>query len=476
MDQSVVFLPIAAIIDSSSQQIDADLLEPFSTSEPSVFGPFSGTYYGAGASDPIFPQAGRPARLRSKGEDRFRLKHKSSDPIRAYAAVMPRLKYNKINSSVPESVTVASLDLEFIPFVDVNGTIEMITIAMANGTATSFMPEFLPMPWKSKDWVTFLYSLQPLQQSGTSTPAELRTVSPSTPTSGQSTNLNIDILAITIKITLALTPTTQAQINMSWTTNVDFSQALNPAYGTPAQPLQRTNRPTSLNFAPYPDPNKSRDRASSVRAALTSLQHQVIPQSIPRQSLTSILSVSFIAPDTVIHVGIPFIWRVLIVNNSSQAAKLAIVPLPRIQRPTNTTQHFQKRHAPKASNASATPGSYSKKHASNNLSTAKAVVEEQILYALHHAAPAAGASAVPIETDLVSLTAEIRVGPLGVGQCHETELKFVAYKSGVFNLDAIRIVDLHKEPEGGVGMINDIRELPEVVVVDVDETVDEAET
>ena len=109
-------------------------------------------------------------------------------------------------------------------------------------------------------------------------------------------------------------------------------------------------------------------------------------------------------------------------------------------------------------------------HTRNQLSTAKPVVEEQILYALHHQA---SSSAVLAETDLVSLTAELRIGPLGMGACHEAEISFVAYKAGVFMVDAIRVVDLSGEGEGGLGKINDIRELPEVIVVDAENAKEE---
>lgn len=260
---------------------------------------------------------------------------------------------------------------------------------------------------------------------------------------------------------------------MSWNASVDFSTALNPSYGAPAQPLQRTNRPSSLNFAPYPDnskpqkaPIKINTAVTSTRTASTNLQHQVIPTSIPRSESSAVV-ISFISGSKPSRVNVPFSWKVLIVNNSPKTVRLAIVPLPRIQRPTNTTQNFTKRHAPKASNSSITlvakpVGRNAKGHTRNAPSTAKAVVDEQALYALHHQT----ASAAPNDTDLISLTAEIRIGPLGTGQCHETEIEFVAYKAGVFTLDAIRIVDLAKEAEGAVGMINDIRDLPDILVID----------
>lgn len=420
-----------------------------------------------------------------KKEDRIRLKHETSSPISACAAIMPRLKYSKPNVSQVDSMTIASLDLEMVPFSKIKGRIESIDVALTNGTVTSLMPDFLPMSCKSQDCMTFLYQLRSVQHPGTTTPLD-STTSAAIP----AMNPNINVLSIRILMHLFISESTTATIQTSWTTHVDFSLALNPAFGAPSQTLQRTNRPASLNFAPYPDPTNPKARNSvnaapkaNARSASTSLQHQMIPSSIPRQPLTSMLSISFIAPDTNPRVSVPFSWRVLIVNNSPKPVKLAIVPLPRIQRPTSATQHFAKRHAPKASNStlptiSIDPGT-AKLHTrnANGGSFAKAVVEEHVLYALHHQASSAGAAAVPPETDLVSLTAELRVGPLGVKQCHEAEIKFIAYKSGVLTIDAIRVVDLAGESEGQVGTINDIRELPEIVVEEAgDETSDKSDT
>jgi len=466
LDQSVVFVPVATITGQDESADDSDYLEPFQVSEPNVLEALDG--HGTTGQRPYLPisrlEKVHPAP--PKQDDKIRVRHHASDPIRAYMAVMPRLKYSKANTSFPDSTTIASLDIEVIGSVEIHGTIESIDISMANGKAVCLMPDFLPMPCKPKDCTTFLYELQPAQHTGTSTPSDVMSTTPNS-----NSSLNIDVLAVSVLVKLAISPTTTAVISMSWTTNVDFSLALNPAYGAPAQPMQRTNRPSSLNIKPYPDPSRALARTNSVRTASTNLQHQMIPQSAPRQSLTSILSVSFIAPDVPAAIGVPFTWRVLIVNNSPKPVKLAIVPLPRIQRPTNATQHFQKRHAPKASNASLPPPStVDKKHTRNMPSTAKAVVEEQIVYALHHQT---SSSAIPADADLLSLTAELRVGPLGVGACHEAEIMFVAYKAGIFAVDAVRIVDLAGEGEGGVGRINDIRDLPEVVVVDAKGSDDE---
>lgn len=466
LHQTITLLPLATVQGSEDKTETADLLEPFTALEFNVLEPLNDL---PGLREYPYLPASRLEKYTSpttKREDKIRLKHTPSSPIPAYAVVMPRLRYTKVNTSMPHPSTLASLDIDMIPVFETNGLIEAVDVSMANGKAILMMPDSLPMPWKSKDCLTFLYELRPA-----SSQAEVAVTDPSTPSTG--TNANIDTLSITILVKAKCSDDKSTIIKMSWNANVDFSLALNPSFGAPSQPLQRTNRPSSLNFTPYADPSKASKlphkittSLTSTRTASTNLQHQVIPTSIPRSESSPIV-VSFVADTAPIQVNIPFFWKVLIVNHSSRSVKLAVVPLPRIQRPTNATQQYTKRHAPKASNASLPPNHRllshcSKGHSRNALSTAKAVVDEQVVYGLHHQT----ASAAPNETELVSLTAEIRVGPLGAGQCHETEIQFVAYKTGNFSIDAIRIVDLAKEAEGGVGMINDIRELPDIFVMD----------
>lgn len=465
LHQAVTFLPLATVQGTEENVDDGDFLEPFTALEFNVLEPLNDL---AVAGDYPYLPASRLEKYTSpmiKREDKIRLKHVPSDPIPAYAVVLPRLKYAKINTSMPLPSTFASLDIDMIPVFETSGVIEAVDVSMANGNAILMMSDSLPVSWKSKDCLSFLYELR-----AASPQAEITVTEPSNSSNG--VNASIDTLSITILVKAKCSANTSTTIRMSWNANVDFSLALNPTFGAPSQPLQRTNRPTSLNFAPNPNaikkskaPHKVTTSLTSTRTASTNLQHQVIPTSIP-QSENSTIVVSFVADTEPARVNVPFSWKVLIVNNSSKSVKLAVVPLPRIQRPTSTTQQYTKRHAPKASNASLPPtqklaNQGSKGHTRTSPSTAKAVVDEQVLYGLHHQT----ASAAPSETDLVSLTAEIRIGPLGAGQCHETEIQFVAYKTGVFSVDAIRIVDLVKEAEGGVGMINDIRELPDIFVV-----------
>ena len=175
------------------------------------------------------------------------------------------------------------------------------------------------------------------------------------------------------------------------------------------------------------------------------------------------MTLSFSAPEIPVKIGIPFSWQVLVVNNSSKTAKLAILPVPRMQRPTSQAQNHARRHAPKASNASFQASERQHGRKSEDVDIAQAIVDENVVYAMQHS------GAVPPETDLVALTAELRVGPLAPGQCHECDIKFVAFKTGTFTVDAIRVVDLIKEVEEGIGaqgVIMDVRDLPDIVVVD----------
>jgi hypothetical protein len=237
---------------------------------------------------------------------------------------------------------------------------------------------------------------------------------------------------------------------MAWTTNVDFFQALNPTFGTPSQPIQRTHRPSSLALG--------NGNGRTTQSLSTSLQ------SVLQPALTSGATISFTAPEDPVDVGKPFTWDLLIMNGSAKPIKLAIIPLPRIPRGTSQSAHFAKRHAPKSTTASFQPTE--RRHArqgEQDVDFAQAVVDENVVYAMQHSNVAPGG------TDIMALTAEVRIGPLGPGQCHESQLEMVAFTAGTFKVDAIRVIDLMREAEVGVaatGVMLDIRDLPDVVVVD----------
>lgn len=82
-------------------------------------------------------------------------------------------------------------------------------------------------------------------------------------------------------------------------------------------------------------------------------------------------------------------------------------------------------------------------------------MDENILHAAQKAASIEG-------TGLLSLSTDVRIGPLARDACQMAELKFVALKAGLQGLEAVRVVDLGTQEQQSV----DVRELPVVVVED----------
>ncbi|KIW31253.1 uncharacterized protein PV07_02916 [Cladophialophora immunda] len=370
-------------------------------------------------------------------KQRVHLQHVPSRRHRAVPATMSRIRYQKVNTSATTPATVALLDMDIIPFVRVDATIEHVDLSLKNGRTESLMPGFLPMQAHSGDCITFLYRLH--QKQGPNRAPGFGLANP-----------NIDVLSIVIRLAIQLNEKCHPILLMNWTTNVDFTPALNPSFGPPSQPIQRPNRPTSLPV--HPD----NGAAASLAAISTSLQPAFDADS------RSGLSISFTALDMPVRVGEPFTWKVLVMNNSKKIAKIAIIPLPRIQRQTTQTQMFAKRHAPKSSTASFHPSERRHTKEGEDVDIAQAIVDENVVYAMHHSYP------VPPETDLLALTAELRIGPLAPDQCHESEIEMVAFEVGTLLVDAMRIVDLVREVEEGAaatGVLTDIRDLPDIKVV-----------
>ncbi|KIW67876.1 hypothetical protein PV04_07091 [Phialophora macrospora] len=355
---------------------------------------------------------------------------------KAVPATMTRIRYQKVNNFSVTPSTIALLDMDVIPFVQIDATIRQVDLSLKNGRTESLMPGFLPMECRSGDCLTFLYKLHQTQDPNLA------------PGIGLS-NPNVDVLSIIIKLDIRLSEICQPVLVMDWTTHVDFTQALNPSFGPPSQPIQRQNRPTSLPV------NNLNGVPPAVTGFATSLQ--------PTFDVTarSGVSISFTAPTEPVIVGKAFIWRVLVVNHSSKMAKIAIIPLPRIQRLVTHAQSFAKRHAPKSSTASFHPSERRHTNDGEDIDIAQAIVDENVVYAMHHS------NSVPPETDLMALTAELRIGPLAPGQCHESEIQMVAFEVGSLRVDAMRVVDLVREVEEGgaaLGVFTDIRDLPDVVV------------
>ncbi|EXJ59265.1 hypothetical protein A1O7_06697 [Cladophialophora yegresii CBS 114405] len=435
---SIILIP-SAIVNGLQQDLteEAGDLTPFQPLEANILEPMrlipglkdNPPYLAASRLERVLP-------VTAIHKHRTHIQHVPSRRRRAVPATMTRIRYHKINNVSVTPSTIALLDMDIIPFVQIDATIRQVDLSLRNGRTGSLMPGFLPMQCRSGDCLTFLYKLHQTQDSNLA------------PGIGLSTR-NVDVLSIVIKLDIRLSEVCRPVLVMDWTTHVDFTQALNPSFGPPSQPIQRQNRPTSLPV------NNMNGSDPAVTSLATSLQ--------PAFDVTakSGLSISFTAPAEPVVVGQAFSWRVLVVNHSSKTAKVAIIPLPRIQRLVTQAQSFAKRHAPKSSTASFSPSE--RRHTKNGEDTdiAQAIVDENVVYAMHHSH-----STTP-ETDLMALTAELRIGPLAPGQCHESDIQMVAFETGTLRVDAMRVVDLAREVEEGgatLGALTDIRDLPDVVV------------
>jgi TRAPP trafficking subunit Trs65 len=346
-----------------------------------------------------------------------RIPHLPSSPIRVVPAVIARLRCSRIYTpSEAESATIASLEIEVIPFVEVRGSLEQVDVSMVNGLAEPLGPPAIPLPCRSRDIVVLLYKLHPSRHLK-------ETASTGT-------------LSISLILKASLSSHCTTTIHMDWTTSVDLP---------PTQPTQRHQRPTSLPL----NTSLPTTRTNTPRPALNS-------------SATG-LKISFKAPTTPITLHKPFTWTILIVNNTSKPVKLALIPLPHIHRVPQ--QSHTKMHAPQTSTASfhrSEKRHLSAHSAATDVDLAQAVCDENIIYALQHS------NAHPTATDIVNLTAELRIGPLGPGACHECEIRMVALRRGALRVEAVRVVDLVREAEegpGAPGVVTDVRELPDVYVV-----------
>ena len=444
-DPSIYVHSVAAVSAlASDHDGHEDDLVPFKPLEPNILEPMrnmpgfgnKAPYLAASRLERVHPTA-------PKSYQQFRAET-MSHRYRIAPAVITRMRYTRMTTPSSSPNVIASLDIEVNPVVELQGTIEKSEVTMVSGKVQNLMQEALPMECRSRDLISLMFGLVPSRQ-----PTAAAT--PTTPGMAP-----MDVLSVTLGIKVQLSESCRPRIEMVWTTSVAFFQALNPTFGAPSQPIHRHNRPSSLALG------NSNGRAS--RALSTSLQ-----PALPQTS-TSEATISFTAPDAPVEKGQPFTWSMLVINNSAKPIKLAIIPLPRIPRGSSSqSAHFAKRHAPQSSTASFHPSE--RRHAQENESDvdfAQAVLDENIVYAMQHS------NGTPAGTDLLALTAEIRIGPLGPGQCHEGQIEMVAFIGGTLKLDAIRIIDLVREAEEGIaaaGVVLDIRDLPDVVVADPSESI-----
>ncbi|KAJ5091875.1 hypothetical protein NUU61_006745 [Penicillium alfredii] len=344
----------------------------------------------------------------------YNVQQQHGHPFRVVPAASARIRYSRLNSYSGLPTTIASLDFEVTPFLNCEVSFDKADLHLSDGTMEplSDIPGLiLPLTCRPRDDVTLVYKLTP--EYG--------------PETNPSSTAMISTLDISLGAVILLSDNCKPRVSMEWRTNVDFSMALNPTFGGPSQALQRSNRPTSLPMTPGQS-----TQPGSATANRSSLRERAY-------SVTDVgVTISFSGPLRV-EVGSPFSWDVFIVNRSSVPRKFVLIAIPR-----------RKRVDPRGHVARPSSSSISSRKDDH---VAEAVTDDNIVHAMQK-------SVAGQEAELVSLSTDIRVGPLLPGTCHSTEITLLPLATGPLHLEAVRLVDVNTNET------TDIRDLPDIVADD----------
>ncbi|KAL8929958.1 MAG: hypothetical protein Q9208_001102 [Pyrenodesmia sp. 3 TL-2023] len=340
------------------------------------------------------------------------IRTKPQKPFAALPAISARVKYSKSGAYTGRHCIIASLDIETAPFQEDKIELTDVNMLLSDGTAEDLCKSHginLPITCRPRDNIVFLFRLLPDYDQNSTSKA----------------NSNSRTLDVSIDARVLVSEECRPNIQMRWKTLVDFSTALNPKYGTPAQTMQRSRRPSSLSV---PAHTENRGLEDGDENALSTQR----ASSFFAFGLTLTLT----APKDV-YVGQPFTWDVFLVNHSPKARKLAILVIP-TRKSVDHKDHISKTlvsgQEPKA----------------GRVDHADAVMDENRLYAMQQ-------ELAKEEIGVISLSTEVRVGTLNPGFCHNTELKFLPLAKGVLHIEAVRVVDLLENKSV------DIHDLPEIV-------------
>lgn len=358
--------------------------------------------------------------------------------LKIFPAVHTRVRFARPNASPPSPAVIALLEIDFSPYIECEATLDKISLSATDGIVEDLNTQDgmrLPLRCVAHDHITFLYRLAP---------EELETL-----TSKNSVR-NLDI---TIDVTALVKPDgpgpCKPRLSMGWTTTLDFSLPVNPGFGQPmTQPIQRSHRPSQLSIGGGNDAQSLISPSVSRPDALPSLEASTarsIEVPVPNFGIT----MTFTGPDHPVHAGDEFTWSVFVVNRTkpdagsgpnaptaAPARKLALVAIPR-----------RRRNDPRVLRPPSTAGPMPK----HDPLIADAVLDENVVHAMQKSSLVDG-------TDVVCMSADVRVGPLAPNACAVVELRFLALREGILGVEAVRVIDLGSQEHV------DVRELPIVVV------------
>ncbi|QGI61950.1 uncharacterized protein FFB20_04870 [Fusarium fujikuroi] len=341
-----------------------------------------------------------------------------------FPVVHTRIRFSRPTTAPTSSAVIALLEVDFTSHFECEVSLDQIELSILDATVENLNNDAgmqLPLTCVSHDHITFLYRIAPRQHDVT--------------VKNPMRELDIKISATAQVIPGRCTPS----MNMSWSTQLDFTLPVNPGYGsaTAGTGIVRAHRPSQLSITgqavnPLVSPSIIRPDALPTLEAATSNTDA---------SITELgITMTFTGPSEPVYSGQVFSWTVYIVNRATEKSsapprKLALVAIPKRRRGevrmTRPPSVGGRRNGEK--------------------DVADAVTDENVLHALQK-------NSSVESTDVVCLSADTRVGPLAPGACHVVELQFLALQQGVVGLEAMRVVDLGSQEHV------DIRDLPTMLV------------
>lgn len=369
-----------------------------------------------------------------------------------YPAVHTRVRFSRPNAIPPTPAIIALLEIDFTPYFDCEIAVDKVALEIPDGQVQDLNDTSglaLPLACVAHDHITLMYRLAPTESD---IPAK---------TPNRELSISIECSAL-VKPDIC-----KPKLRMAWSTVLDFTLPVNPGFGTGVtKPFQRSHRPAQLSIgdgASFVLPSVARpDSIPSLELATErSLAAEV---TVPDFGIT----MTFTAQPGPIYPGDEFVWTVFVVNRISGASaastpvqgpsppprKLALVAVPkrrrndiRVMRPPSTAGNRRK------SVAVVAHGNTQHGHGADAaaLEVADAVLDENIVHAMQH-------SSLVDSTEVVCLSADVRVGPLAPNACHVVELRFLALSEGIVGIECVRVVDLGNQEHV------DVRELPVMVV------------
>lgn len=424
---SVIFTASAGLKPETSAELTAGRSGYLQSGVPSGFNllePFSSDAALLGVKPRL--SALRVSRVAPITQSQDVIKHIRALPQlehRIFPIVHTRIRFSRPNTAPPSAAVVALLEIDFTSHFDCEVSLDKIDLSVHDALIESLNEDAglnLPLGCVSHDHVTFLYRIAPHEVD----------VVLKNPTRD---------LGINISATAQVIPGTCApRLTMSWTAHLDFTLPVNPGYGPALNTgIVRSHRPSQLSITgqavhPLKSPSVTRpDALPTLEAATTSTEAQV-----PELGIT----MTFTGPSEPIHPGQVFSWTVYIVNrgtgkNPLPPRKLALVAISK-----------RRRNEVRMTRPPSVGGRWR-----GEKDIADAVTDENVLHALQK-------NSSVESTDVVCLSADMRVGPLAPGACHVAELQFLALQEGIVEVEAVRVVDLGSQEHV------DIRDLPTMIV------------